>query len=100
MTTETTATLTEKIEAVHERLGLARELLAQGNVKPVIGMTDHYVVSSSDGKGTYLVNDVCSCPDYEHRQYLNVRLCKHRLAVLLLLEQTVDKDDESEDLGW
>ena len=102
MTTQTTATTTERIEAVHERLQRARELFEGGNVQPVIGMTDLYAVRSSEGNGTYLVNGNCTCSDYEYRQHLNGKLCKHRLAVLLYLEQKPEgmNEGESEDLGW
>ena len=101
----TTPSIVDKIEAVHERLQRARELFENGNVQPVIGMEAHFTVSSSEGKGTYLVNGECTCPDYEHRQYLNGRLCKHRLAVHLYLEAhpepaDADVEQDKRDLGW
>ena len=99
----TTPSIADRIEAVHERLQRARELFAQGNVQPVLGMEAHYTVTSSEGNGSYLVNTVCSCPDYEHRQYLNNRLCKHRLAVYLYMEanpEPADAEQDKRDLGW
>ena len=82
----TTVSIADRIEAVHERLQRARELFAQGNVQPVIGMTDHCTVSSSEGKGTYLVNGECTCPDAGQRTETHNGWCKHNLAVELFKE--------------
>ena len=76
----------EKIEALHCRLEKAREIVAEGKVRPVLGMDEHYTVESSTGEGHYLVNATCSCPDAQHRSELTKGLCKHKLAVLVYLE--------------
>ena len=83
-TSERVYTLTERIDGVHQRLERARQLVSK--VHPVLGMTDHYTIESSDSAGFYLINGACSCPDYQYRQALNNGYCKHRLAVALYLE--------------
>ena len=100
MTTETVS-IADRIEAAYERLEKAKEIVANGGVHPMIGQPDHFAVEASDG-GVYTVNAACTCPDYEHRQHLNGRLCKHRLAVYLHLEaaEGADKSESKEELGW
>ena len=93
--------VTEKIEAVYERLERAKELIAKGLVKPILGIDDHFVCESSTGKGSYLINGNCSCPDAKQRSELTNGLCKHKLATLLYLEANDNTDkNEREDLGW
>ena len=71
-----------QIEALAERLEKAREIV--GQVSPVLGLDDHYVVSGNGGH--YLVNGHCSCPDARYRQDLHKGWCKHRLAVCIYHE--------------
>ena len=80
------ASVIKKIEALHCRLQKAQGIVADSRVKPVLGMTEHYVVESSAGEGHYLVNDTCSCPDAANRSELTDGLCKHKLAVLVYQE--------------
>ncbi len=80
------ASVIEKIEALHCRLERARQIVAEGKVKPVLGMEEHYTVESSTGNGHYLVNATCSCPDAANRSELTKGLCKHKLAVLVYQE--------------
>ena len=80
------ANVIEKIEALHCRLEKARQIVAEGKVRPVLGMTEHYTVESSTGDGHYLVNSTCTCPDATNRAELTKGLSKHRLAVLVYLE--------------
>ena len=80
------ANVIEKIEALHQRLERAREIVAEGRVQPVLGMDEHYVIQSSTGQGYYMVNDSCTCPDARERNELTKGLCKHRLAALLYQE--------------
>ncbi len=80
------ASVIEKIEALHCRLEKAREIVAEGKVKPVLGMDEHFTVESSTGTGHYLVNSTCSCPDAQNRSELTKGLCKHKLAVLVYQE--------------
>ena len=80
------ASVIQKIEALHCRLEKAREIVAEGKVRPVLGMDEHFTVESSTGEGHYLVNATCSCPDATNRTELTKGLCKHRLAVLVYLE--------------
>ena len=76
----------EKIEALHQRLEKARQIVTEGKVKPILGMPDHYTVESSTGEGHYLINSNCSCPDAQNRSELTKGLCKHKLAVLVYME--------------
>ncbi len=78
-------TIVDKIEALNERLERARILVQEDNVSPVLGMDEHYLVESSAGNGSYLVNGTCSCWDAkdERRRELTKGVCKHRLATVL-----------------
>ena len=80
------ANVIEKIEALHCRLEKARQIVAEGKVQPVLGMSDYYTVESSTGEGHYLINSNCSCPDAQMRSELTKGLCKHKLAVLVYME--------------
>ena len=80
------ANVIEKIEALHQRLERAREIMAEGRVQQVLGMEEHFVIQSSTGQGYYMVNDSCTCPDAKERSELTKGLCKHRLAALLYQE--------------
>ena len=79
-------TVIDTIEALCERLQRARVLVSEGRVHPVLGALGHYIVESSTGRGFYLVNIDCTCPDAQHRAELNRGLCKHKLAVVLYQE--------------
>ena len=74
--------------ALHERLERARIIVQEDKVSPVLGMDEHYIVESSAGDGSYLVNDTCSCWDAkdERRYELTRNVCKHKLAVILYME--------------
>lgn len=80
----------QKIEALHCRLEKAREIVAEGKVRPVLGMDEHYTVESSTGTGHYLINSTCSCPDAQNRTELTKGLCKHKLAVLVYMEAVTE----------
>ena len=90
------ANVIEKIEALHQRLERAREIVAEGRVQAVLGMDEHYVIQSSTGQGYYMVNDSCTCPDARERSELTKGLCKHRLAALLYQESQAE-DMKTED---
>ena len=81
------ATAIETIEALHQRLERARQIVADDMVSRVLGMDDHYTVESAENQGAYLINGTCSCPDAQYRSELTNGVCKHRLAVLLYVEQ-------------
>ena len=66
-------TVIQKIEALHERLERARELVADSKVHAVLGMTQHYIIESSTNNSFYLVNSNCSCADARERQKLTKR---------------------------
>lgn len=85
------ASVIEKIEALHQRLERARQLLTDDKVHSVLGMTEHYVIQSSHESGYYLVNGTCSCPDSQERSELTKGLCKHKLATLLYQETQEEK---------
>ena len=87
-------TVIDTIEALCERLQRARVIVSEGRVHPVLGATDHYIVESSTGRGFYLVNTDCTCPDAQHRAALNRGLCKHKLAVVLY-QQPEDADEQA-----
>lgn len=82
----------DTIEALCERLQRARIIVAEGRVHPVLGATGHYIVESSTGRGFYLVNHDCTCPDAQHRAELNRGLCKHKLAVVLYQEPDIPNE--------
>ena len=90
------ANVIEKIEALHQRLERAREIVAEGRVQPVLGMEEHYVIQSSTGQGYYMVNDTCTCPDARERSELTKGLCKHRLAALLYQEAQAEAMEAEE----
>ena len=96
-------TIVDKIEALHERLERARMIVQEDKVSPVLGMDEHYIVESSTGTGSYLVNGTCSCWDAkdERRYELTRNVCKHKLAVILYMEaKEGDNDgDDSTDEG-
>ena len=54
-----------QIEALYDRLGKARTLVADGKVSPVYGIAEYYIVEGSSAK--YLVNGSCNCPDAVNR---------------------------------
>jgi hypothetical protein len=83
------ASFTGYIEALHQRLEKARQLVADGKVQPIIGHDKHYVVQASRG-GVYVVNSECPCPDAQQRTDVHRGWCKHKLAVELVKENAVD----------
>ena len=79
--------LTKKIAAQAQRLEAAKALLAIGAVHKLEG-TDQWAVESETEPGKlYLVNGSCSCPDFTYRAKQLDGLCKHRLVMLLALEE-------------
>ena len=86
------ANVIEKIEALHQRLERAREIVAEGRVQSVLGMDEHYVIQSSTGRGYYIVDESCTCPDARERSELTKGLCKHRLATLLYQEAQAEAE--------
>jgi len=95
-------TIVDKIEVLSERLERARTIVAEHKVSPVLGMDEHFMVTSSAGTGSYLVNDTCSCWDAkdERRYELTRNVCKHKLAVILYVEahegSTPDGNDDAD----
>ena len=79
-----------------KRLERAKEILAQGNVFPVAGAAEKFVVFSSAGNKLYLVDlaeESCTCPDFQKNQRFNGGWCKHRMAAWLLKEHPDDYQD-------
>lgn len=72
-----------QIEALSKRLEKARDIVARGAIRPIIGKPGHYAVDASDGRGFYLVNGECTCEDARRSADLTRGWCKHRLAVEL-----------------
>jgi len=83
------ASVTVYIEALHQRLEKARQLVADGKVQPIIGYERHYVVQASKG-GVYVVNSECPCPDAQQRTDVHRGWCKHKLAVELVKERVAN----------
>jgi len=83
--THTVSTIAQ-IEAIYDRLGKAKTLVADGKVHPIYGMADHYIVDGSNNV-KYLVNGECRCADAANRVELTKGLCKHRLAAMVYAEQ-------------
>jgi len=82
------------IEAMHDRLQRARELVASDGSKIIkVNGADAWVVpsqSKSNG-GFYLVQDgKCSCPDAARPEIKG--WCKHKLAIELLNEKEQASD--------
>lgn len=77
----------EKIEALSERLDRARVIVSQRLVHPIFGQPYQYAVESATSGVVYLVGADCTCPDAQHRNPLNLGLCKHKLAVALYEDQ-------------
>jgi len=79
-----------------KRLERAKKILAQGNVFPVAGAKEKFVVFSSAGNKFYLVDlaeGYCTCPDFQTHQEHNGGWCKHRMAAWLLVNHPVDYQD-------
>ena len=85
-----------QIEALHQRLERARQLIVDGKVSTVLGATDHYVIESSTGDGVWLVNGSCDCPDAQQRAELTKGFCKHRLAAILY-QESVNGGEQNDD---
>ncbi|MFQ6033379.1 MAG: SWIM zinc finger family protein [Candidatus Bipolaricaulia bacterium] len=78
------------------RLERAKQIMAQGNVFPVAGAAEKFVVFSSAGNKLYLVDlaeQYCTCPDFQTHQEFNGGWCKHRMAAWLLKEHPDDYQD-------
>jgi hypothetical protein len=88
----TTTSPVKQIEALNQRLEKARQIVAEGKVHPIVGMENHFTVEG--GKGFYLVNGHCSCPDAKNREGLHRGFCKHKLAVELYKETQVQETKE------
>ena len=68
------------IEALHQHLVRAREIVAAGKVHPIIELETHYTVEASTS-GFYLVNSKCTCPNAQQRADIHRGWCKQMLAV-------------------
>lgn len=92
-------TIVDKIGALSERLERARILVQEDKVSAVLGIDEHYIVASSAGNGSYLVNGTCSCWDAkdERRYELTRNVCKHKLAVILFMEASEGSDSNDND---
>jgi hypothetical protein len=93
MTTPTISPI-QQIEALHQRLVKAREIVAAGKVHPIIGLETHYTVQASTG-GFYLVNGECTCPNAQERADIHRGWCKHMLAVEIYKESPKQSPEES-----
>ena len=83
----------QQIEGLNERLDKAKQLVAEGKTRPVLGIESHYVVESTMGNGLYLVNEECTCPDAKYRVELHDGWCKHNLSVELLKDEQRVRDE-------
>jgi predicted nucleic acid-binding Zn finger protein len=93
-TTKPQVTQIARVKALRDRLNKAEELVKEGRVHRVMHLPDHWVVEG--GKGHYLVNESCPCPDFVNRTDLIETYCKHRLAAMLYAEQAREHDEELE----
>src|SRR5918996_1163924 len=81
----------QQIEALHQRLVKARDIVAAGKVHPIIGLETHYTVQASTG-GFYLVNGECTCPDAQQWTDIHRGWCKHMLAVEIYKESPITEE--------
>jgi predicted nucleic acid-binding Zn finger protein len=79
MVTTSTINPVKQIEALHERLEKARQIVAEGKVHPIVGISSEWVVQGREGY--YLVNGACTCVDSLERSEIHHGWCKHKLAV-------------------
>jgi uncharacterized Zn finger protein len=84
----------QQIEALHQRLVKAREIVAAGKVHPIVGLEAHYTVEASTG-GFYLVNGECTCPDAQEKADIHHGWCKHMLAVEIYKESPKEAPEQS-----
>ena len=84
----------QQIEALHQRLVKAREIVASGKVYPIVGLETHFAVQASTG-GFYLVNGECTCPDAQQWTDIHRGWCKHMLAVEIYKESPKESPEES-----
>jgi hypothetical protein len=80
----------QQIEALHQRLVKAHEIVANGKVYPIVGLETHFAVQASTG-GFYLVNGECTCPDAQQRTDIHRGWCKHMLAVEIYKESPTEE---------
>lgn len=78
------------VKSLAARLSKAEELVANGAVFPVAGLTGYAVVRNGDGDSMYFVrfesgHERCTCPDFAIRQSKAGLPCKHILAAQLAL---------------
>lgn len=83
----------QQIEGMNKRLEKAKQLVAEGKTKTILGIESHYVVESTMGNGLYLVNEECTCPDAKYRIELHDGWCKHSLSVELLKDEQRAMDE-------
>ena len=76
----------QQIEALNRRLDNAREILAGNRVFPGLNKEAHFVVSSPQENGYYIVNAEGCCPIKVQGLDLLEGDCEHRLAVDLFEE--------------
>ncbi|RIK36687.1 MAG: hypothetical protein DCC58_18970 [Chloroflexi bacterium] len=81
------------VKSLAERLTKAEQLVADGAVLPVAGLSGYAVVRNGDGSSMYLVrfeqsHEHCTCPDYQQRQKQAGLPCKHIMAAQLALGST------------
>lgn len=79
------------VKGLAERLERAEQLVAEGAVFPVAGLTGYAVVRNGDGTQMYLVrheagHEHCTCPDFQQRQQVQGLPCKHVMASQLAAE--------------
>jgi predicted nucleic acid-binding Zn finger protein len=80
----------KQAQGIAERLAKAEQLVAEGAVLPVAGLSGYAVVRNGDGSSMYLVrfeqsHEHCTCPDFQQRQKAAGLPCKHLLAAQLAL---------------
>lgn len=79
------------VKGLAERLERAEQLVAEGAVFPVAGLTGYAVVRNGDGTQMYLVrheagHEHCTCQDFQQRQQVVGLPCKHILAAQIAAE--------------
>lgn len=75
-----------QIESLNTRLEMARVIVAEGRIFPVLNKEGHYVVWADQENGYYVVDTEGCCTNGQQRVDLLDGYCEHRLAVDILNE--------------
>lgn len=95
----------QTVKGLAQRLEKAQQLVEDGAVFAVAGMSGYAVVRTGDGTQMYLVEhhagrERCTCPDFKQRQKSAGLPCKHILAAQLALGEGAEESAAPEEADW